>query len=104
MDVFKSVDMAIKANIYEDGKATSRTFWTSEGERKTAGVLLPGKYTFSTETAERMEITSGIVEIEIAGSGESARHKEGEFFELPAGVSFEIRCAGIAEYVCSYMK
>jgi hypothetical protein len=104
VDVFKAVDMAAKGNIYEGGKVTSRTFWTSEGERKTAGIMLPGIYTFSTSTRERMEITTGVVEIRILPEEETARYKEGEFFMVPAQASFEIRCAGIVEYVCSYLE
>ena len=104
MDVFKAVDMAVKGNIYEGGKVTSRTFWTPEGERKTAGILLPGSYSFSTATREKMEMTNGIVEVRLDPDGDWARYKEGEFFMIPAGVSLEIRCASIAEYVCSYLN
>lgn len=104
MDVFKTVDMAVKGNIYEGGKVTSRTFWTSEGERKTVGIMLPGSYSFSTSTQEKMEMTNGIVEVRLDPDGEWSRYKEGEFFMVPAGVAFEIRCAGVAEYVCSYLN
>ena len=103
MDVFKAVNMAVKGNIYEGGKVTSRSFWTPEGERKTVGIMLPGSYSFSTSTQEKMEMTTGIVEVRLDPAGEWARYKEGEFFMVPDGVSFEIRCAGIAEYVCSYI-
>ena len=85
VDVFKAVDMAVKGNIYEGGKVTSRTFWTADGERKTV-------------------MTNGIVEVRLDPDGEWSRYKEGEFFMVPAGVTFEIRCAGVAEYVCSYLN
>ena len=104
VDVFKAVDMAVKGNIYEGGKVTSRTIWTSDGERKTVGIMLPGSYSFSTSTQEKMEITNGVVEVRLGADGEWSIHKEGEFFMVPAGITFEIRCAGIAEYVCSYLK
>jgi uncharacterized protein YaiE (UPF0345 family) len=102
MDVFKGVDMAVKGNIYEDGKVTSRTFWTSEGERKTVGIMLPGSYSFSTSTNEKMEITNGAVEVKLASGREWIGYSEGGFFLVPAGGSFEIRCDSLAEYVCSY--
>lgn len=102
MDVFKAVDMAVKGNIYEEGKVTSRTFWTPEGERKTVGIMLPGSYSFSTSTNEKMEITNSSVEVQLASGGEWTGYREGEFFLVPSGVSFQIRCGGIAEYVCSY--
>ena len=104
MDVFKGVDMAVKGNIYEGGKVTSRTFWTSDGERKTVGIMLPGSYSFSTSTQEKMEMTNGIVEVRLDPDGEWSRYKEGEFFMVTAGVAFEIRCAGVAEDVCSYLN
>ena len=102
MDVFNGVDMAVKGNIYEEGKVTSRTFWTAEGERKTVGIMLPGSYSFSTSSNEKMEITNGSVEVQLASGGEWTGYREGGFFLVPAGVSFQIRCDGIAEYVCSY--
>ena len=102
MDVFKAVDMAVKGNIYEDGKVTSRTFWTPEGERKTVGIMLPGSYSFSTSTNEKMEITNGSVEVQLSSGGEWTGYSEGGFFLVPAGGSFEIRCDSLAEYVCSY--
>ena len=102
MDVFKAVNMAVKGNIYEEGKVTSRTFWTAEGERKTVGIMLPGSYSFSTSTNEKMEITNGSVEVQLSSGGEWTGYSEDEFFLVPAGVSFEIRCNCIAEYVCSY--
>lgn len=104
MDVFKAVDMAVKGNIYEGGKVTSRTFWTSDGERKTVGIMLPGNYSFSTSTQEKMEMTSGVAEVRLDPKGEWSKYKEGEFFMVPAGVTFEMRCDGVAEYVCSYLK
>ena len=104
VDVFKAVDMAVKGNIYEGGKVTSRTFWTADGERKTVGIMLSGSYSFSTSTQEKMEMTNGIVEVRLDPDGEWSRYKEGEFFMVPAGVTFEIRCAGVAEYVCSYLN
>ncbi len=102
MDVFKAVDMAVKGNIYEEGKVTSRTFWTPEGERKTVGIMLPGSYSFSTSTNEKMEITNGAVEVKLASGREWIGYSEGGFFLVPAGGSFEIRCDSLAEYVCSY--
>lgn len=102
MNVLKSVDMALKANIYDGGRAVSRSFWTKDGARKTAGVLTPGAYSFSTAGEEKMEITGGFVDVRILPSEEWMHYEEGGTFSLSAGVSFEIRCDEIAEYVCSY--
>ncbi|HOP51443.1 MAG TPA: pyrimidine/purine nucleoside phosphorylase, partial [Synergistales bacterium] len=43
---FENVTLVSKANVYLDGKVTSRTFFLPSGERKTAGIFLPGEYEF----------------------------------------------------------
>ena len=48
---FKNVEVKKKANVYHDGKVTSRTIITPAGEMKTLGVMLPGSYRFSTQCA-----------------------------------------------------
>ncbi len=103
MDVFKSVDMAVTGNVYEGGKVTSRSFWTSDGDRKTVGIMLPGSYSFSTSTKEKMEITNGTVEYRLDPKDDWTGCGAGEFFMVPSGHTFEIRCSDIAEYVCSYL-
>lgn len=102
MNVIKNVDIAVNANVYNDGKVTSRTFWTKEGMKKTIGILLPGRYSFSTDGEEKIEITSGFIEVKIHPSCSWVRYGEGEFYVLPASTSFELQCKEIVEYVCSY--
>ena len=48
---FKDVTIVKKANIYFDGKVTSRTVIFSDGSKKTLGIMFPGDYEFGT--AER---------------------------------------------------
>jgi hypothetical protein len=103
MDVFKSVDMAVTGNVYEGGKVTSRSFWTPEGERKTVGIMLPGNYSFSTSTQEKMEITNGVVEYRLDPKDVWTKCPKGEHFMVPSNHTFEIRCTEISEYVCSYL-
>ena len=43
MDLFKSVDVVKKANVYHDGKVTSRTVIFLDGTKKTLGIMLPGE-------------------------------------------------------------
>ena len=44
MSEFKNVTIVKKANIYFDGKVTSRTVVFSDGSKKTLGIMLPGDY------------------------------------------------------------
>ncbi len=41
---FKNVTIIKKANIYFDGKVTSRTVVFAEGSHKTLGIMFPGEY------------------------------------------------------------
>ncbi len=59
MSEFTNVTVVKKANIYFDGKVTSRTVIFADGVKKTLGVMLPGEYTFNTGAKELMEIQVG---------------------------------------------
>ena len=56
MSEFKNVTAVKKANIYFDGKVTSRTVILKDSERKTLGIMLPGDYEFGTGDKEVMEV------------------------------------------------
>jgi len=64
MSEFKNVTIVKEANIYFDGKVTSRTVLFTDGSKKTLGVMLPGDYEFGTDKKEIMEIMGGTLEIE----------------------------------------
>ena len=57
--VFENVNAEALANIYFDGKVTSHSLTTQEGDKITIGLIYPGEYHFDTDLAERMEIISG---------------------------------------------
>ncbi len=48
MEEFKGVSVVRKANIYFDGRVTSRTVLFADGSKKTLGIMLPGEYEFNT--------------------------------------------------------
>ena len=54
MDRFEQVTIVKQANVYYDGKVTSRTVLFADGTRKTLGIILPGKYSFGTAEKEHM--------------------------------------------------
>jgi len=43
MSEFKNVTVVQKANVYFDGKVTSRTVIFPDGSKKTLGIMLPGE-------------------------------------------------------------
>jgi len=100
----KNVDLLKKANIYFDGKVTSRNYTDSNGVIKSLGIMLPGEYTFNTKAPEKMEIISGKVEVLLEGMGSNREiFESGSIFEVPANSSFEIKVEEITDYCCTYL-
>ena len=85
----KNVDLLKKANVYFDGRVTSRNYTDSQGVVKSLGVMLPGDYTFNTKVPESMEILAGKVEVMILSGMDNnwESYGVGESFEVPANSS-----------------
>ena len=101
---FKDVIVVKKANIYFDGKVTSRTVIFPDGSKKTLGIMSPGDYEFGTAEKEIMEILAGNLEVMLPGAAGWITVKEGEFFEVPAGSKFSLKVKSLTDYCCSYIK
>ncbi len=99
---FKNVTVVKKANVYEDGKVTSRTVLFADGSKKTLGIMLPGEYTFGTAAKERMEIFSGELEVLLPGETAWKTVRGGESFEVPAKATFSLNVASVTDYCCTY--
>ncbi len=67
MAQFENVTVVKAANIYFDGKVTSRTVLFADGTKKTLGVMLPGDYEFGTAEKEIMEILAGDMDVCLPG-------------------------------------
>lgn len=102
MSQFSNVVINKEANIYFDGKVTSRTLLFDDGTKKTLGIMLPGDYEFSTNAKELMEILSGDLEINLPG-GSWKKISDGESFEVPANSSFKLKIYKVTDYCCSYL-
>ncbi|HEX9078702.1 MAG TPA: pyrimidine/purine nucleoside phosphorylase [Desulfuromonadaceae bacterium] len=103
MSEFVNVTVVKKANIYFDGKVTSRTVLFADGTKKTLGIMLPGEYEFSTGAAEIMEITSGDLEWQMKGEAGWKKIGGGEAFTVPANSAFVMRVARVTDYCCSFL-
>lgn len=101
---FKNVTVKHKANIYHDGKVTSRTVITPDGEMKTLGVMLPGMFRFSTQAPERIDITQGSCRVKLAGEQQWKVYQAGESFNVPGNSHFEIEIDELLDYVCHFEK
>lgn len=103
MSEFTNVSIIKKANIYYDGKVTSRIVVFPDGSKKTLGIMFPGEYEFGTDEKEIMEIMVGDLEILLPGDEKWKVIKSGESFEVPANSKFGIKIKTITDYCCSYM-
>jgi len=103
MSEFKDVTVVRKANVYFEGKVTSRTILFGDGSRKTLGIMLPGEYTFNTDSAELMEIQSGELEVLLPGQAGWRQVKGGESFEVAAKSAFSLKVKTVTDYCCSFI-
>ena len=104
MSEFKDVTVIKKANIYFDGKVTSRSVVFPDGSRKTLGIMFPGEYEFSADDKEIMEIISGDLDVLISIAEGWKTIKDGEVFEVPAKSKFNLKVKQLTDYCCSYIK
>lgn len=104
MSDFKNVDVVKKANIYFDGKVTSRTVVFPDGSKKTLGVMLPGVYEFSTTDKEIMEIISGELDVLLPGVKNWMPVKDGGSFAVTANSKFTMKIKRLTDYCCSFVK
>lgn len=104
MSDFKNVTVVKKANVYFDGKVTSRSVLFPDGSKKTLGIMLPGEYQFNTDAKEIMEILSGDLEVLISEAEGWKTIKGGQSFDVPANSSFNLKIKTITDYCCSFIK
>ncbi|EKO15552.1 pyrimidine/purine nucleoside phosphorylase [Leptospira kirschneri] len=104
MSQFENVTVLKKANVYYDGKATSRSILFQDGSKKTLGILMPGQYDFGTDEKEIMEILDGELLVKLPGQEVWKEIKGGQSFEVPAKSRFQMDVKKISDYCCSYIQ
>lgn len=91
----------IKHNAYFDNKVQSLGF--SAGDKPASvGVMAAGEYTFGTEAAERMEVTSGALTVLLPGADDWQTFSAGQGFDVPANSSFDLKVQQDSAYLCIY--
>jgi hypothetical protein len=103
MTTFANVTINKKANIYFDGKVTSRTLTLGDGTTKTLGIMLPGEYEFGTEKPEFMEITAGELSVQLPGIDDWVAVAAGQSFNVPGESKFRVNVSSVTDYCCSYL-
>lgn len=104
MSEFKNVTVVREANIYFDGKVTSRTVLFADGTKKTLGVMVPGEYEFGTGDKEIMEILSGEMDVLLPGETSWRTITGGQSFDVAANAKFKLRVRKLSDYCCSFIK
>ncbi len=104
MSEFTHVTAVKEANVYFDGKVTSRTLKFEDGSIKSLGIMLPGEYEFGTGDKEIMEILSGELDLLLPGSDEWISITGPQSFEVPANAKFGVKVNTITDYCCSYIS
>lgn len=99
---FKNVEVKKQANVYHEGRVTSRTVITPQGEMKTLGVMLPGTYRFSTQAPETIDVTQGHCRVKLADRPSWESYQAGQSFNVPANSHFEIEVVDLLDYVCHF--
>ncbi|MEA1982442.1 MAG: pyrimidine/purine nucleoside phosphorylase [Campylobacterota bacterium] len=103
MSTIENATIVKNANIYYDGKVTSRTVNLGDGSTQSLGIMLPGEYTFGTNEAEIMEMMSGELDVRLPGEDWKTL-KTPETFNVPASSSFDLKIKTVTDYCCSYIK
>ena len=101
---FKNVTVVKKANVYFDGKVTSRTVIFPDGSKKTLGIMAPGDYEFGTAEKEIMEILAGDLDVLLPAAEGWTTFKAGDVFEVPAQSRFSLKVRSLTDYCCSYIQ
>lgn len=104
MSEFTNVTVIKKANVYFDGKVSSRTLKFADGSIKTLGFMLPGEYTFNTAAAEVMAILDGTLEVLLPHTEQWQTINGGESFDVPANSQFTVKVSQATDYCCSFLS
>ncbi|GMK39818.1 UPF0345 protein [Paenibacillus sp. CCS19] len=103
MSQFDGVSVVKEANVYFEGKVTSRAVIFADGTKKTLGIMLPGDYEFGTDCVEIMEIQAGDLKVLLPGETEWLHIQGKGEFTVPANVKFKLQIATVTDYICSYI-
>ncbi|MDQ6988343.1 MAG: pyrimidine/purine nucleoside phosphorylase [Mariprofundaceae bacterium] len=99
---FEHVTITKKANVYYDGKVSSRSIVTATGEHKSLGFMLAGEYHFNTEAAEIMEVLAGACRVRLDGCQAWDDYQAGQSFAVSAHSGFDIQVSQYLDYICHF--
>lgn len=102
---FDNVSVSLRANVYFDGRVSSRSVFFPDGTRKTLGVILPGTFEFDVANKEIVTLLRGNAEVLLPPEKkEWVKVTEGDSFTVIADSTYVIRCCEVVEYACNYIS
>ena len=101
---FENVTVVKEANIYLDGKVTSRTLLLEDGTKITLGIMQPGEFTFKVKKKELKEIITGNFEVKFEGETEWKRYTAGDILVVPPNTTANYRVHTVTDYCFSLPK
>ncbi|MBS4023174.1 MAG: DUF1255 family protein [Dethiobacter sp.] len=90
----------IKVNKYFEGNVTSIGS-ESNGKKFTVGIILPGEYTFPTDSEEHVTITLGKCQVKLLGL-DWVMLNQGETIIAPPKVDLIFKVEDAVSYICLY--
>jgi uncharacterized protein YaiE (UPF0345 family) len=90
----------MRHNRYFEDRVQSLGFADADGDA-TVGVIEPGEYAFGTTRKESMTVVAGVLWVRIPGKPWRSAGP-GEGFEVPPGVTFEVKTETAVAYLCRY--
>lgn len=102
MSQLDQVSVLKKANVYFDGKCVSHTVLLADGTRKSVGVILPARLTFTTGAPEIMELVEGRCRVTLKGETTATEYAGGQSFAVPGDSAFDIEVTEALHYVCHF--
>jgi len=100
---FIGVNVVRAANVYYDGKVTSRSLEFPDGTVRTLGIMLPGEYSFATSSPELVEVNSGFVLVQLPESEQWLEKRAGDSFQVPGDSTFRVFVQQLLDYTCTYL-
>lgn len=100
---FTNVTVSKEANIFYDGKVTSRSLEFEDGTRKSLGIMLPGEYEFNTIHEQIMDVQTGELEVMMPAE-DWKKIVAPQTFIVKPNSKFKLRVHSLVDYCCSFIK
>lgn len=99
---FDQVSVVKQANVHFDGRCVSHTLHFPDGSRKSVGVILPARLSFTTAAPEVTEILAGRCRVRLAGATHWQDYAPGDSLSVPADSGFDIEALEAVHDVCHF--